>query len=143
MVINTASAAISFGRELEQQGAKFYEDISQRFPQGKDTFLSMAKDNRKYAAHVQAAYYSVISDAIEGCFAFNINPGEFGLKTDLTEATTYVEALRKVIEMEEIMVEFYTKTAEQSKSLLGDMSRVFGLIVRKRDERLATLKALE
>ena len=32
MVINTASAAISFGKELEQEGTRFYEDISQRYP---------------------------------------------------------------------------------------------------------------
>jgi rubrerythrin len=142
MAINTASAAISFGKELEQEGAKFYEDLSQRYPQYKDTFMSMVRENRKYAAMVQDAYFSVISDAIEGCFAFDINPEEFKLQTRLSETTIYAEALSKAIEMEEKMVYFNTETAEQSKSLLGDMSRVFGLIVRKRNERIATLKSM-
>ena len=84
----------------------------------------------------------MISDAIEGCFAFNINPEEFRLKTGLTETMSYAEALSKAIEIEEKMVKFYTENAEQSKSLLGDMSRVFSLIVRKRKARIAALKSL-
>ena len=143
MVINTASAAISFARELEQDGAKFYESLSQRYPQGRDTFLSMARDNRKNVAQVQTAYYSVISDAIEGCFAFNISPEEFRLKTELTEATTYAEALGNAIEIEDKMVRFYSEAAEQSKSLLADISRTFDLIARKRNERKTTLKSLQ
>ena len=86
MSINTASAAIIFARDLEQDGAKFYEGLSQKYPQSRDSFLAMARDNRKYVAQVRTAYYSMISDAIEGCFAFNINPEEFRLKIQLTEA---------------------------------------------------------
>ena len=143
MLINTASAAISLARELEQDGAKFYEGLSQRYPQSRDTFLAMARDNRKNVAQVQAAYYGVISDAIEGCFAFNINTEEFRLKTRLAEATTYVEDLGNALEIEDTMIKFYSEAAEQSRSLLADIPRTFDLIARKRSERTATLKSLQ
>jgi hypothetical protein len=102
----------------------------------------MVRENQKYAVMVQEAYFSVISDAIEGCFAFDINPEDFEFKTRLSETTDNSEVLSKAIEIEEIMVKFYTETTEQSKSLLGDMSRVFGLIVRKRNARITILKSM-
>ncbi|MFC1912205.1 hypothetical protein ACFLXG_03525 [Chloroflexota bacterium] len=142
MELNTASAAIGFARTLEEDSAKFYEDLSRRDPQNEETFLSLVKENRKNAAQIQRAYYEVITDAIEGCFAFNMNPEKYTLKTELAEKTGYAEALEKAVEVETKIIKFYLDAAEQSKSLLADVPRAFTIIARKREGRLSMLKSL-
>ena len=142
MELNTASAAIGFAKTLEEDSAKFYEDLSRRYPQNEEVFLALVKENRKNAAQIQRAYYEVITDAIEGCFAFNMNPDEYTLKTELAGETSYSEALEKAVEIEDKIIKFYTDAAEQSKSLLADVPRAFTMIARKRNNRLSMLKSL-
>lgn len=142
MELNTASAAISFAKKLEEDSARFYEDLSQRYAQYKDVFLSLVKENRKNAAQVQRAYYEVITDAIEGCFAFKINPDKYTFKTEMAEETSYSDALEKTVEIEGKIIKFYLDAAEQSKSLLADVPRAFAMIARKRDSRISMLKSL-
>jgi len=72
MNLRTASETLSFIRELEEKAAKFYEDLAKRFPANESDFLAFAKENRKYNKQIQMAYQSVISDAIEGCYAFDL-----------------------------------------------------------------------
>ena len=141
MELNTASAAIGFAKALEEDSAKFYEDLSRRYPQNEEVFLSLAKENRKNAAQVQRVYYEVITDAIEGCFAFSMNPDEYTLKTELAKETGYTEALEKAVEIEDRTINFYMDAAEQSKSLLADVPRAFTMIARKREQRLPVLKS--
>jgi rubrerythrin len=142
MELNTASAAISFAKKLEEDSAKFYEDLSQRYAKDKDVLLSFAKENRKNIVQVERAYYGVITDAIEGCFAFKINPDEYTFKTELAEGASYSDALEKAVEMEEKIVRFYTDAAEQSKSLMADVPRAFMIVAKKRENREAMLKSL-
>ena len=106
MEINTASATISFARKLEEDSAKFYDDLPQRYPKGKDVFLAFAKENRKNIVQIERAYYGVITDALEGCFAFNLNPDEYTLKTELAEASGFSEALNQALKIEENMIKF-------------------------------------
>jgi len=142
MEINTASATISFARKLEEDSAKFYEGLSQKYPKGEDVFLAFAKENKKNVVQIERAYYGVITDAIEGCFAFNLNPGEYTLKTELAEEASFSEALDKAVEIEEKMIKFYSDAAEQSKSLMADVPRAFTLIARKREGRESKLRSL-
>ena len=142
MEINTASAAISFARKLEEDSAKFYEDLSQKYPKGENVFLAFAKENRKNVVQIERAYYGVITDALEGCFAFNMNPDEYILKTELAEETSLSEALDKAVEIEEKIIKFYSDAAEQSKSLMADVPRAFILVVRKRENRESKLRSL-
>ena len=79
MGISTCSGAISLSRELENESAKFYEELSMRHEQDKDLFLAFAKENTKYVKQIERAYYGVITDAIEGCFAFDLNPVDYQL----------------------------------------------------------------
>ena len=116
--------------------------LSERFTKNKDLFLSFAKENGEYITQIERAYYGVISDALEGCFAFNINPQEYGLKTDLAEKASYAEALVKAIEMEEKIIKFYLDAAEQSNSLMADVPRAFKMVAKKRGNRLSSLKSL-
>jgi len=142
MVINTCSGAMSFAKELENESAQFYQNLSQRFVKDKEVFLSFAKENGGYITQIERAYYGGITDAIEGCFAFHINPEEYALKTDLAEKVIYSEALGRAIEIEEKIIKFYSDAAEQSKSLMADIPRAFKLVAKKRANRQSTLKAL-
>lgn len=142
MILHTCSETISFAKELENKSAKFYEELSQKYAKDKDVFLSFAKENRKYVVQIERAYYGVITDAIEGCFAFDIEPEAYAIETTLAKAASYSDALAKAIELEEKIGKFYSDAAEQSKSLMADVPRVFVLTAKKRNNRVAKLRSL-
>jgi len=140
MRLNTASQVINLARKLEEDGTQFYETLAQRYGANRETWLSFAKKNKKNIVQVEMAYYGVITDAIEGCFAFDIDPDEHTTESRLVEGATYANALRLAIEMEERTLRFYSVAAEQSKSLLADVPRVFSVSAKKRSERLQRLR---
>jgi rubrerythrin len=140
--LNTCSEVISLAKQLENESAKFYQDLSQKYTKDEDVFLSFVKENRKYVVQIERAYYGVISDAIEGCFAFDIDADEYTLATGLAPNTRYSDALEKAIEMEEKVVRFYSDAAEQSMPLMADVPRAFKIVAKKRDGRRLKLKSL-
>ena len=142
MRMHTCSEVIGFTRELEDTSARFYEGLSQKFDEREEAFLSFVKENKKYSADVQRAYYGVISDAIEGCFAFNVEADDYALETALAEKAGYADAVSQAVRMEETLVRFYTDAAEQSQALMADVPRAFMLISRKRGERIVKLRSL-
>ena len=142
MGISTCSGAISLSRELENDSAKFYQELSKRFEQDKDLFLGFAKENTKYFKQIETAYYGVITDAIEGCFAFDLNPEDYQIKATPSTDASYSNALKEALAMEEKILSFYRIAAEQSKHLMADVPRSFTLVAKKRSERLAKLKTL-
>ena len=142
MKLQTASSVISFAKELENKSAKFYEDLAQRYAEGKDTFLSFAKENGKNVVQIERVYYGVITDAIERCCAFNVESDAYTVETALPEGVSYPDALDKAIKLEEKIGKFYTDAAEQSKSLMADVPRAFMMVAQKRNNRLAKLRSL-
>jgi hypothetical protein len=142
MGISTCSGAISLSRELENESAKFYEALADRFEKDKDLFLTFAKENRKYVKQIEQAYYGVITDAIEGCFAFDLNEEEFQIKPASSKVADYSAALKEAVAIEEMILNFYRIAAEQSKHLMADVPRSFNLVAKKRIERVPKLKAL-
>ena len=142
MKLHTASEVISLAKSLENESVKFYQDLSQRYAKDVDVFLSFAKENGKNVVQIERAYYGVITDAIEGCFAFNINPDDYAFKTELAEGASYSDALDRAVEMEEKIVKFYSDAAEQSESLMADVPRAFMMVARKRGNRVAKLRSL-
>lgn len=142
MRLNTCSGVISFAKELENESARFYQDLSQKYAKDEDVFLSFVKENQKNIVAIERAYYGVITDAIEGCFAFDVNPDEYVLKTELAEKVSYSDALDKAVEIEEKIVRFYSDAAEQSKSLMADVPRAFKRVAQKRSERESKLRSL-
>ena len=142
MGISTCSGAISLSRELENGSAKFYEELSKKFGKDKDLFLAFAKENAKYVTQIERAYYGVITDAIEGCFAFDLNPEDYQVKAAPTQGASYSNALKEALAMEETILKFYHVAAEQSKHLMADVPRSFTLVAKKRSERVPKLKAL-
>jgi hypothetical protein len=141
MKLHTASETVSFIKELEEQSAQFYEDLAQRYPNNEDVLLSYAKENKKYFSQIQRAYYSVITDAIEGGYAFDLKADDHTLDTELPEDASYSDALEKAVEIEEKMIHFYTVAAEQSMSLMADVPRNFKIVARKRQKRVEQLKS--
>lgn len=141
MKLHTTSETVSFVKELEEKSAKFYEDLAQRYSKHEDVLLSYAKENNKYFSQIQRAYYSVITDAIEGGYAFDLEVDDHTLDTELPEEASYSDALDKAVEIEEKMIRFYTVAAEQSMSLMADVPRNFKIVARKRQKRIQQLKS--
>jgi hypothetical protein len=142
MIISTAAEGISLSRKLETESAGLYEELAKVYPQGAATFTAYAKENKKNISNIESAYYSVITDAIEGCYAFNIETDEFTLDTQVPAAAGFGEVIQKAIRIEELIIKYYTLTAEQSKSLMADVPRVFKLVAKKREKRKSELEAL-
>lgn len=142
MILHTASEGISFSKKLENDSAEFYENLAQQSAEDAETLLSYAKENKKNIVQIERAYYGVITDAIEGCFAFNINPDEYSLKTAVKDGADYADVLKQAVEIEKMIIKFYTDAAEQSRSLMADVPRAFTLVARKRASRLEKLDSL-
>ena len=142
MTLHTCSEVISFSRQLENESASFYEHLSQKYAKDEDVFLSFAKENKKNIVQIERSYYGVISDAIEGCFAFDTNPVEYTFETELVENAGYSDALNRAVEIEEKIIKFYSDAAEQSKSLMADVPRSFILVAKKRSNRISKLRSL-
>ena len=141
MELNTASAVMSFSRKLEEEGAATYEKLAKQFEQGAEIFKTLAAENKRTIIQVERAYYGVISDALDGTFAFKMNTSDFAFSPDISSAD-FATALKQVIANEKNVAAFYSKAGEQSKSLLSDVSRAFLLAARKRQDRILKLKTL-
>lgn len=142
MKLCTASETISFIREFENQAADFYQSLAGQIPSQKDSFEKIANENRKFAKQIQMAYQSVITDAIEGCYAFDIERDDWVFDTEAPGGGDLGAAAAKAKALEEKIIAFYTLAAEQSGSLLADVPRTFKLVVKKRNKRLDGLNSL-
>jgi rubrerythrin len=140
MILHTCSEAISLSRELENKAAKFYEDLAEKYPAAGDTFLAFAKENKKLFTQIERAYFGVITDAIEGCFAFNIETDKYTLATEVPG--TLNEAVKQALKVEETIISYYQDAAEQSGVLMADVPRTFKIVARKRGERKQKLEAI-
>jgi hypothetical protein len=141
-MLHTASEGISLARKLENDSATFYEELAQCYTRDAEVFLSFAKENKKNVTQIERTYYGVITDAIEGGYAFNIDPDDFTLNTTVAEGTSYADVLEQSVGIEEKIIEFYTLAATQSKSLMADLPRAFLLVVKKRKDRRQSLESL-
>ena len=142
MKLCTASETISFLRELEEQEAKFFEVIARKYSKEQELWQSFAKESRKYANQIQMAYQSVITDAIEGCYAFELESEDHTLDTELRDSAGYTDAVAQAVAVEEKILAFYHTAADQSMSLLADVPRNMKIVARKRTERVERLKSL-
>src|SRR3972149_6519285 len=103
MPLNTASAVINFYSKLEDRVATFYEELAsnQKYSAGRDTFLALAKENRKHKEVIERTYREVITDALEACYAFGINSSEYVINTDIAEHAIYRDGVEKALQIEE------------------------------------------
>ena len=143
MRLNTASGIISFVRQLESDGAEFYESLSRHHDQFSETFLALARENKKNISEVERAYYSVITDAIEGCFSFDLETDPYTFDKNSADPGDFRGNVSKALEIEDKITGFYLDAADQSGRLMADVPRVFKLIARKRGSRPSKLNSLE
>lgn len=142
MIIHTASEGITLAKKLENDSAEFYEDMARKYTKDAETLLSFSRENKKYSAQIERAYYGVITDAIEGGYAFNLDPDKYTIKTGIPEKASYADTLKQAAAIEDRITAFYTDAAEQSRGLMADVPRSFLLVAKKREARLTKLKQL-
>ena len=142
MKLNTASQVISFARKLEEDGVSFYEAAARQYAKDSDALLGFAKENKKNITRVERAYYSAITDALEGGFAFDLDPDDYEIKPDVSRNMAYSDIINTAIKMEEKTARFYDKAAEQAKPLMADIPRAFSNMARLRDDRREKLADL-
>jgi hypothetical protein len=140
--VNTASAVVSAVRQLEGDAAGYYEVLAERNADASEALLQLAQESRKNITQVERAYYGVISDALEGCFAFDIDPDEFAFSPKVSHGAAYAEGLDEAIRAEQRAADFYSLAAEQSKALLADVARALARIARRRGQRITRLGEL-
>lgn len=143
MRLNTASEVISFSKDMEMAGSKFYQDLATAYPEGREKFLDFAKENEKFIKQIERAYYSVISDALEGGFAFDLDPEAYRLQVGELQSLSTKEKLKMARDLENKTVDFYEDAAEQSMSLMADVPKAFKMVVKKRSRRQEMIKAME
>ena len=134
MIIHTASEGVTLSKKLENDSAKFYEDLAQKYAKEAETFLSFAKENKKNVAQIERVYFGVITDAIEGCYAFNLETDKYLLETSLSAGASLEYSVKRAIVIEDTIIKFYSEAAEQSKPLMADVPRAFVIVARKRTE---------
>lgn len=142
MKLHTASEVVSFARKLEDESARFYQTLSQKYAKDNEVFLSFAKENGKNVVQIQRTYYGVITDAIEGCFGLDVESDGYTFEIAVAENAGYRHALYKAIEIEDKIGRFYSTAAEQSQSLLADIPRAFTMIAKKRSNRTRELRSI-
>jgi hypothetical protein len=142
MILQTASEGINFSRELEAESDIFYQEIARCFPGDAETFLSFSEENRKNVTNIERTYRGVITDAIEGGYAFSLDPALYYIGTEVPKDISRAEMLGRAIEIENTIIRFYQDAASQSKSLMADIPRVFLIIARKREGRIEKLRTL-
>jgi len=142
MQLNTSASVISFAKQLEADSAAFYEKMAEKHPKATELFLTFSKENNKYTTMIERAYYGVITDAIEGCFAFSVETDKYTFEREPAKESGYTDALNQAIDMEQKLMSFYTDAAEQSEAFMADVPRTFLIVARKRKDREDKLKAL-
>ncbi len=142
MIIHTTSEGITLAKKLENDSAAFYESLAQKYPKDAETFLSYAKENRRNIQQTERVYFGVITDAIEGSYAFNLETDDYLIDLNLKANARYTDILKQAVKLEEKIIKYYSDAAEQSRPLMADIPRAFDLIARKRRSRLEKLGSI-
>jgi len=139
----TASAIISFAENLEDRSSVFYERLAERFVESKDIFQTFANACRKTKMLVTRTYQETVSDVLETGFSFEgLDLGNYAVEIDLSENTSYTDALEIAIALEEKSHRFYLNIAKLSQSLLATIPRAFIKAGEGRMKRKLELQSL-
>ncbi len=141
MKLNTASAAVRFAKQLEDDSRDLYECASERYPEWQSVLAPFIRENKRNVGSIDRAYIGVVSDALDTQFAFEgIDTDDYELSTDLPGSLVEVAAL--LAANEETVIAFFRAAAESSRDLLADVPRAFDRIASKRSRRAESLRAL-
>lgn len=139
--LNTTSSVISYISKIEWESADFYVKWASEHEELRESFLSFAKENKKYEKSIKRAYYNAVSDALETNFCFK------GLRADvvlpsLKEEASSSEVLKASISMENSIQIFYKEAAEISRDLLADVPRAMQRMANSRNGRIEKLRSI-
>ena len=143
MLIRTASEGISFAQELELTAAQFYADVVVSQPRLQELASKNARENRRFAKQIQRVYQEVITDALEGGYCFKIEITHYKMPAGASATSSVRAAIHLALELERVMIDFYSEAHEQAEGLLADIPRAFAMIIGKRKKRLEELLILE
>jgi len=139
----TASTIINFAEKLEDDSLSFYEKLAEKNAESASVFLSFAEESKKNKVLVIRTYRETITDALEACFSFEgMKLSNYVVKPILTKDTSYSDALRKAMELEDKASKFYLDVAERSKSLLATIPSAFRKVADRRNNRKQVLESL-
>ena len=139
----TASAIIGFAENLEDRSSVFYERLAERFVESKDIFQTFASTCRKTKMLVTRTYQETVSDVLETGFSFEgLDLGNYAVEIDLSEDTSYTDALEIAIALEEKSHRFYLNVAKLAQSLLATIPRAFTKAGEGRMKRKLELQSL-
>ena len=108
----------------------------------KETLAALAVESRKNAKQIERVYYGVITDALEGCFAFRIDREAYSVESLAHGRGNARPGLGEALAVEKKAQEFYSVAAQQSGALLADLLRLFNSMAKKRGDRISKLKAI-
>lgn len=141
MNLNTASAAVRFAKQLEDESRDLYERVTERYPEWQPTLAPFIRENKRNLGSIDRAYIGVVSDALDTQFAFEgIDTDDYEVLTDLPDSPDQVIAV--LGSNEETIIAFYRAAADSSRDLLADVPRAFDRIASKRSRRTEVLSAL-
>jgi hypothetical protein len=141
MIIHTTAEGITLAKKLENDSAAFYESKARDYPQLGETLQGFAKENQKNIKNTEFTYYSAITDAIEGCFALNLETDNYVLDT-AKKADLIATVIQQAAQMEETIRKYYMDAGEQMKAQMTDISRNFTLTAKKHNARIEQLTSL-
>jgi hypothetical protein len=139
--LNTASAAVRFAKQLEDESRDLYERVSERYPDWQSALAPFIRENKRNVGSIDRAYIGVVSDALDTQFAFEgIDTDDYGLVTALPDSPG--EVAHALASNEEAIIAFYRAAADSSRDLLADVPRAFDRISSKRSRRAEALRTL-
>jgi len=143
MIIHTTAEGISLARKLENEAAAFYTAAAVAFPAPGDKFALFARENQKNISQIERTYYGVITDAIEGCFALDLEADNYLLNAVWQPESSLPSVIDQAVNIETKTIDYYSVAAEQAKALMTDVSRSFTLTAKKHNLRLTQLNELK
>lgn len=138
MKLCTTSETISFIKDMEEKCIRFYEALSPIIKE----FAQFPKENKNFITQIQRTYQSVITDAIEGCYAFDLEADDYPLDVSVDTGWDRLSTLKKALDVERCMHRLYETAATQSMALMADVPRMLKLIAKKREGRIRFLEGL-
>jgi hypothetical protein len=140
--LRTASQVLGYAKQLEDDAVRLYQSMSESYPSSGEAFLSLAKQNKKNMLLIDRAYWGINNDAFETGFCFEIDIDDGAPRLEHSGCAGYSQCIEDAIGQERKAGAFYSIAAEQSKSLLADLTRILLQIAGTKADREKTLISL-
>ena len=139
----TAAAIISFCERLQDDSARFYEELARRFPEHRRAFEGYAQRCERDKTQIQRTYQETVTDALETGYSFEgLNLQEYVVDLSLAPNADLNAAIDVAVALEKRAIAFYEDVARRSQSLLATIPRAFERVAQRRSERLSELEAM-